>query len=216
MFVISFFIPLKMAPVMGEKVLGGKYSAFLNLFHPEVNWFIQRLERIKDKTDRSKVSIIVYKTYLKEKMLPNTYSYIYIYACVCVHTYICICIHMHTYTYMYTCTYINRFVSVQYMYLHYIYKVKGRWLYICVWVHIYIYIYIYTHTHTERKRLICMWMYQHLLPYHYQILAASISLTLILHPSLSTIALDKSSKLHSVDIKQFLLIGQCVRANRRT
>ena len=54
-----------------------KYGAFLNSFYLKVKWLIWRLEWIKVRIGRHRVSVLFNQTCLKEKMLP-IYIYIYI------------------------------------------------------------------------------------------------------------------------------------------
>ena len=63
-----------MAPA-GAKSTWEKYGIFLNSFHSDVKWLIQRFEWINDKIGRNEVSVLFDQTHLKEKML---YIYIFI------------------------------------------------------------------------------------------------------------------------------------------
>ena len=103
-------LPLKMALARAESTWG-KYGAFLNSFHPDTKWLIQRLEQINYEICRSQESVLFNETCLKEKMLPRyIYIYIYIYiqtdslkyAYIHTHTHIYIYIYIHTHTHTLT------------------------------------------------------------------------------------------------------------------
>ena len=67
--VISLFVPHEDGSAWDRKYLGEKYGAFLDSFHPEV------FERIKDKIDRTEVSVLFNKRYFKEKNAVHTHTH---------------------------------------------------------------------------------------------------------------------------------------------
>ena len=67
MFVISLFVPLKMASAEAEGTWK-KYGAFLNSLHPEIERLIRRPDGIHSKIGRNEVTFLF-----------NIYIYIYIY-----------------------------------------------------------------------------------------------------------------------------------------
>ena len=85
----AIFFPVLMAPagaifVGMNSEMTWKRDGFLNSFHPDVKWFIQRIEWIIYKIGR--MSVLFNNTHLKEKMLHiNIYihTHIYIYIIVC-------------------------------------------------------------------------------------------------------------------------------------
>ena len=73
----------------GSKRTLKKYGTFLNSFYQEVKQHIKRLEQIKDKIGRCKVSVLFNQTCMCVSI------YIYICVCVCVCEYICVYIYIH-------------------------------------------------------------------------------------------------------------------------
>ena len=67
--VISLIIPLKMATAGAKSAWREKHGSFLNSFHPDFKWFVQRLQQINYEIGRSSMSVLFNQKCLKEKML---------------------------------------------------------------------------------------------------------------------------------------------------